>query len=232
MLIVRLRFLVAILTTVATVFAAHGTYQEKGKAQLPPGKNILWTDPGDPSSLDFQHGIGGSDRQPVPPFTFVSEDRYGTSAKINVTDARGAAWNVKWGHEARATTFCTRLVWACGYFVEPEYFVAKGRIECVHSLKRADSRVSKDGSFVNARFQLRCDTPKLLDGVGWRWDHNPCLNRSERQRLKILMLHVSNWDATDARDSVSGPNGRVRIDTNLGIFDGNSGDERPYFFAD
>src|SRR5262245_28072690 len=228
----RLPFLVAVLAVVVTAFAHQGIYQEKGKDKLPPGKNILWMDPGDPSLIDFRYGIGGSERQPVPPFTFISEDRYGTSDKINVTDARGAVWNVKWGRETRATTFCTRLVWACGYFVEPEYFIPKGRIEGARGLKRAGSRVSKDGSFENARFQLRSDTPKLLDGYGWTWEDNPFLNTRELQGLKILMLLVSNWDAKDARDWVDGPNGRRRMDTNLGIFEDDSAGELRYLYAD
>src|SRR5262249_25640619 len=125
-----------------------------------PVKNVLWVDPGDVASLDFQYGIGGSDLQPQPPFQFVNEDISGTTSKINVTDGSGALWNVKWGKEAKASTFCTRLVWACGYFVEPEYFVASGRVEGAHGLNRARSHISNDGSFVNARFQLRSGSPK------------------------------------------------------------------------
>src|ERR1051326_2756889 len=116
------------------------------------GQSVLWTDPGDVASYDFTYGTGGSERQPQPPFEFVNEDLSGTSQKINVTDARGTKWNVKWGREARASVFCNRLLWACGYAVETEYFVAQGRIDNVHGLSRAASKISRDGSFVDARF--------------------------------------------------------------------------------
>jgi hypothetical protein len=150
-------------------------------------------------------------------FVFVDEDLSGTNAKINVTDGRGRSWNVKWGREGTASVFCTRLVWACGYFAEPEYFVPSGRIESAKGLKRAGSRVSNDGSFERARFQLRSDTPQFLEGRSWTWAENPFLGTHEFQGLKILMLFVSNWDGKDARDFVNGPGGS-RMDSNLGIF--------------
>src|SRR5262249_9570222 len=141
----------AISMAVATEFAYEGEHKER-KDGLPPGQRVLWVDRGDPSLLDFRYGAGGSERQPQPPFRFVEEDLSGTSPKVNVTDTRGVTWNVKWGSEATPSTFSTRLVWACGYFVEPEYYIARGRIEGARRLSRARSRISKDGSFVDARF--------------------------------------------------------------------------------
>jgi hypothetical protein len=172
------------------------------KTQDLPVENVLWTDPGDPSTFDFTYGIGGPEQQPQPPFQFVDEDMSGTAPKINVTDGRGLAWNVKWRHEARPSVFCTRLVWACGYFVETEYFVPKGRIENVHGLKRASSFVSHDGSFLNARFQLRSGSPKFLKGRHWSWSENPFAGTRELQGLKILMLLLSNWDPKGANLAV------------------------------
>src|SRR5262245_51267259 len=150
-----------------------GTQKKRQEKILPAGQNVLWMDPGDVASLDFQYGIGGSHRQPQPPFQFVDEDMSGTNPKINVTDSRGMNWNVKWGEEARPSTFCTRLLWACGYFAQPEYFLTEGRIDGVHGLRRARPRVSKDGSFVNARFQLRSDWPQYMYGEHWKWTENP-----------------------------------------------------------
>src|SRR4051812_39391712 len=146
---------------------------QRMKENSTPDQNVLWADPGDVESLDFRYGIGGSERQPQPPFQFVNEDMSGTSPKVNVTDGRGHNWNVKWGEEASPSTFCTRLVWACGYFVEPEYFLAHGRIDGVHGLGRAKAWMSKDGSFENARFQLRSDSPTYLHGKHWTWKKNP-----------------------------------------------------------
>src|SRR5262249_6333129 len=151
-----------------------------------------WSEPGDVASLDFRYGVGGSERQPQPPFHFVNEDTSGTSPKINVTDSRGTNWNVKGGREPSASTFCSRLLWACGYFAQTEYFVPQGRIEDVRGLERARSFVSKDGSFVKARFQLRSGTPKYLKGQHWTWAKNPFSGTRQLQGLKILLLLVSN----------------------------------------
>jgi hypothetical protein len=214
----------AIFTAIASL-VAHQKGDKKNE-HLPPGKSILWVDPGDASLIDFEHGVGGSELQPQAPFRFIDEDMSGTHAKINVTDARGALWNIKWGSEATPSTFCTRLVWACGYFVEPEYFVAHGRIEGVHGLKRAKSRVAKDGSFVDARFQLRSGSATFLDDYSWTWTSNPFVRTPQLQGLKILMLLVSNWDAKDARDRAYG-----RMDSNLAIFADDSTGERHYIYA-
>ena len=158
----------------------------------------MWVDPGDPSMFDFQYGRAGSEQEPRPPFSFVNEDLSRTTPKINVVDARGVRWNVKWGDEAVPSVFCTRLASSCGYLVEPEYFVASGRIDNVRNLNRARRYVSKDGSFRNARFQLRADSPKYLKGEYWPLDKNPFLGSREFHGMQILMLLVSNWDKRDS----------------------------------
>jgi hypothetical protein len=179
--------------------------------------NVLWSDPGDVASLDFKYGVGGSEHQPQPPFSFVNEDTSGTSPKVNVVDSRGVHWNVKGGHEPSASTFCSRLLWACGYFAETEYFVAQGRIDGVHHLERARSFISKDGSFVKARFQLRSDSPKYLKGQHWTWTNNPFSGTHQLQGLKILLLLVSNWDTKEK---------------NLSIFEDDSSGEPRYLYLD
>src|SRR5262245_54436052 len=180
-------------------------------------KNVLWADPGDVAALDFRYGIGGPDRQPQPPFHFVREDKSGTTPKVDVTDARNVKWNVKWGSEARATTFCGRMAWAAGYIAQPEYFVASGRIEGVHGLDRARDRVSKDGSFEDARFQLRTDSPRFLGTSTWTWTENPFVGTRELQGLKILLMLVSTWDTKNA---------------NLATFEDNSPGGRRLLYAD
>jgi hypothetical protein len=205
-----------ILVAILIAFGLQAGTQQSRQEKLSARQNVLWTDPGDVPSLDFQFGSGGRDRQPQPPFQFVDEDSSGTNPKINVTDSRGWNWNVKWGEEASPTTFCTRLVWACGYFTQPEYFLAHGRIDGVHGLKRARSQVAKDGSFVNARFQLRSDWPQYMQGQHWKWTKNPFAGTHEFQGLKVLVLLVSNWDPKES---------------NLSIFEDNSTDSLRYFYA-
>src|SRR5579872_2988341 len=93
------------------------------------GQYVLWHDPGAVEALDFRYGIGGAEMQPQPPFTFENEDHTGTTPKVKVRDAAGRKWVIKFGPEASPDTFCTRLAWAVGYYVEPEYFVGDGVIE-------------------------------------------------------------------------------------------------------
>ena len=227
----RSQIILALLLCVSTVFSYQVIHDNPDAEKLPPGENILWRDPGDVSSLDFRFGGGGPDGQPQPPFRFVSEDLSGTVSKLNVIDARDSSWNVKFGPEGRASAFCSRLLWACGYFAEHEYFLDQGRIDGVRGLKRAKSQVSDDGSFKNARFQLRADSPKYLNGHSWTWSQNPFSGTRELQGLKILALLVSNWDTKDARDSVRSKGVRV-MDSNLGIFEDNSSGQRRYLYAD
>jgi hypothetical protein len=227
----KIQLLLLILATSSA--AAYLRGREQNKLELsPPGEHVLWRDPGDPSILDFQNGIGGKENRPQPPFRFVSEDMSGTTPKINLSDSRGANWNVKWGREAQASAFCTRLLWACGYYVTPEYFVESGRIENVRDLKRAKSKVAKDGSFENARFQLRSGLPKYLRGQSWTWTKNPFAGSRELNGLRLLLLLVSNWDAKDARDIVSDPDGGFQMDTNLAIFADDSSGARRYLYTD
>ena len=207
------QLVLSVLVVVLTVAPHQGGDRKKEAAA--PGEKVIWLDPGDPSLFDFQYGLAGSEQVPRPPFSFVNEDLSRTTPKINVTDARGVRWNVKWGDEAVPSIFCTRLASACGYLVEPEYFVASGRIDKVHDLQRVRRYVLDDGSFVNARFQLRTDSPKYLKGEYWPLVNNPFLGSREFAGMKILMLLVSNWD---------------KRDSNFGIFEDVSAGNRRYLY--
>jgi len=225
-----LRSVLAILVSISTVLASQSSHKGARLGSLPPGEKVLWTDPGDVSSLDFAFGISGPERQPQPPFRFLEEDLSGTIPKVDVIDGRGVTWNVKWGPEAHASTFCSRLLWACGYFAETEYFLAHGRIEGAHGLKRASSRISDDGSFKRARFQLRKTSPKFLEGYSWAWPSNPFSGTHELQGLKILVLLVSNWDTKDGRDAEI-KDGKLE-NTNLAIFEDHSSGQLRYLYSD
>src|SRR5689334_24582512 len=85
----RNRKIQLLVLTLATLSAdAYLRGREQNKLELPPGEHVLWTDPGDPSILDFENGVGGEENRPRPPFRFVSEDPSGTNPKINLTDSR------------------------------------------------------------------------------------------------------------------------------------------------
>ena len=215
-------YVINALLVLGTVLAASGQRNPVLEIKkLPPGERVLWTDPGDVASLDMVYGKAGRDGEPQPPFTFVKEDLGGTNPKVTVKDAKGNTWSVKFGVETNPQVFCNRLVWACGYVVEPEYYIAHGQIEGVHGLKRAKSMVGSDGSFTGARFQLRSDSPKFINDANWSWVDNMFIGTPQLNGLKILMMLVSNWDAKDARDI--DPTGKsASADTNLGIFQENA----------
>src|SRR5690349_7646454 len=85
---------------------------------------VLWTQPSSIASRDLFYGIGGEEREPVPPFHFVKEDLNGNSPKFDVEDANGVKWRVKLGAEAKPKTATTRLIWAVGYITDEDYFFA------------------------------------------------------------------------------------------------------------
>lgn len=183
--------------------------------KLPAGQNVLWQDPGAVESLDLVWGTGGEANQPQPPFQFVEEELSGTTPKVKVKDSKGGAWVVKFGEEAKPSTFATRLAWACGYTVEVEYLIARGQITGVRGLKRAAAWVQKDGAFSDGRFQLRSDRPRFITGHNWAWTSNPFLGTRELNGLKILVMLLSNWDTKDARDLTASQ----EADSNLAIFE-------------
>lgn len=143
---------------------------------------------------------------PKAPFTFLREDPSGTQPKLFVRDANRATWNVKFGFEVYNESFCWRIVQACGYFAEPSFFVAEGKIERYPGLKRPSDSISPDGRFKAGRFQRRDPAVKFLKDRNWRWDRPPFAGTKELDGLKILIMLFSNWDNKDARVGKGGPN--------------------------
>jgi hypothetical protein len=171
--------------------------------EIARGQSVIWRDPGAVEQLDFKYGIGGADHAPAAPFAFVKEDTSGTSPKALVKDAAGREWAIKFGREAKPDTFASRMVWAVGYWTEPNYFVANGVISGVRHLTRARDYVGEGGRFRDGRFQLRSDDPKYLENINWNWDRNPFEGTHELNGLKIMMMLVSNWDDKDYRDAAT-----------------------------
>lgn len=196
----------ALKTTPATEVNKPAPPKEEPPPPPKPGPTV-WRDPGKVERLNFTYGAGGQDKAPQPPFTFVEEDTGGSNPKIKVKDAAGREWGVKWGSEVNAEVFATRLVWAAGYYVEPAYFVASGKIVGISKLERAKKYVGSDGSFKDARFELKeKGIKKFNQKEGWRWDDNPFIGTKELNGLKILVMLTSNWDSKDQRDTNRGSN--------------------------
>jgi hypothetical protein len=169
---------------------------------------VLWRDPGAVERLDLAAGPGRRAMTPKPPFVFVKDLDTGTSPKVRVRDANRREWVAKWGAEVKAENFASRLVWACGYFVEPTYFVREGVIRGHPGKGKSRSYVAADGRFQDARFQLW--DSHLLEKHDWSWSYNPFLGTRELNGLKILVMLTSNWDDKDARNVDLGSNTAIQ----------------------
>lgn len=172
-------------------------------AHIGAQEHVLWRDPGDVAKLDFAAGAGGAHGFPSAPFTFVREDTSGSHPKLFVTDSRGRSWQVKFGPEIHSEPFASRSAWAAGYFVEPMYFVGEGAIRSLKALRRTSKDLRADGTFSNARFQLRDKNMQYLPDRNWAWDYNPFAGTPQLKGLKIVAMLTSNWDNKDATDTKS-----------------------------
>lgn len=174
-----------------------------------PGPTI-WRNPGKVEKLDFQNGKGGMASAPLPPFNFIEEDKSGSNPKVKIKDANGKTWGVKWGSEVHSEVFASKLVWASGYYVEPAFFIKSGKIIGAKNLSRAAKFIGTDGSFQDARFELKESGINKMQGKeSWLWDKNPFVGTKELNGLKILIMLTSNWDSKDQRDASRGSNTAV-----------------------
>lgn len=167
---------------------------------------FLWREPAVARRIDLRAPAGGSKISPRPPYRFVSEEGGGTSPKVLIRDSAGAEWRMKGGLEVHSESFSTRFVSALGYYAETNVFVARGKVESAHNLKRADGFIQPDGAFVNALFELRDPAIRFLPGRDWSWMDNPFVGTAELRGLKVLVMLLSNWDNKDVRDRSMGSN--------------------------
>jgi hypothetical protein len=174
---------------------------------VPAGQRVLWFETGNIETIDFTAGAGGQELAPQPPFQFVREEAVGTSPKVIVRDARGVEWRAKGGREVRAEAFVTRFVAALGYFAEPTWFIAHGRVDGINvGLRRASGFIEPDGRFSWAAFERRDSNMRFIDGHGWSWKGSPFAGKPQLNGLKIVTMLVSNWDNKDSRDIRDGSN--------------------------
>jgi hypothetical protein len=171
---------------------------------------VLWKESAALTVSDWVSGPGGAAAAPRVPFKFVKENLGGTSPKIDVTDAAGRTWVVKFGSEVHADTFAARFLYAVGYASAPTFFVLNGVIQSVHDVKHAKPFLMKDGSFHNARFKLHQHHERQ-----WSWVDNPFTGSRELGGLKIMIMLLSNWDTKDARDG-EGSNNAVFEESHSG----------------
>jgi hypothetical protein len=177
-------------------------------AKLPA---VLWRDPGAIGSRDLFGGAGSAATAPRGPFTFLAEDLTGHNPKVSVRDAAERHWDVKFGEEVHSEVAANRIVWALGYFVEPQYYVASGTIHGAAKLERARQHIGVDGRFREARFRLR-DPEMPRTEEEWTLSRNPVLGSKELSGLEVLMTMLNNWDIEGPLNNrvlrARGPRGR------------------------
>jgi len=167
-----------------------------------PVREVVWRDPGDPAALDLFYGAGGAKDAPRPKdrFRFVKEDLKQHNPKFDIEDDRGRKWRIKLGNEARPETAATRLLWAAGYFVDEDYFVAEIKVEELPRLHRGRKFVSSDGTVHGAQLELR---PRNVEKRGdWSWFDNPFEGTREFNGLRVMMCLLNDWDLAADNNSV------------------------------
>lgn len=215
----------SILVLMLLMLSASLTAQErddnKQNTNLP---EVCWRDPGDIASLNLYYGAGSKEEAPHPnaKYTFVKEDMQSGSPKFYVKDDQGVQWKVKLGQETQAETAATRLLWAAGYFVDEDYYLAEFKVAGMPKLQRGEDFVSAGGTVHGARLERTQKEMKKLDN--WDWFDNPFLEKREMNGLRVMMSLLNNWDLKEVNNSIYEIDGERRyVVTDLGATFGNTG---------
>ena len=204
-------------TVVLVAFALAGCATSRAPLKPPAASDatappVLWRNPGAIGSRDLFWGAGSAANAPRGPFTFLQEDLTGHNPKVSVRDAAGRVWDVKFGEEVHSEVAANRIVWALGYFVEPQYYVGSGTIRGAAGLKRAAQHVDAGGRFRAARFRFR-DPQAPRTEEEWTLARSPFAGTREMSGLHVLMTLLNNWDMEGPRNNrvlrARGPRGRA-----------------------
>jgi hypothetical protein len=198
--------------------------KNKDKEDTTNLSGTVWQDAGDLSSLNCFYGAGGKADAPNVngKFTFVKEDAAGTSPKFEVTDDQGVHWKVKLGQEPQSETAATRLLWAAGYFVDEDYYLAQFHVTNMPKLHRGGKFVSAGGTVHKARLERKIK--EIKDLSTWSWFANQPQGKQEMNGLRIMMALINNWDLKSVNNSIYEIGGeRRRVVSDLGASFGNTG---------
>jgi len=166
----------------------------------PVSVSALWRDRGDIASLNLLYGAGGKEHLPSGKFTFVKEDKEGTSPKFDIEDEQGTRWKVKLGEETKSEVAAARLVWAAGYYTDEDYYLPELRVENLPKLERGQKFVSADGVVRGARLERRIKGQKKVGN--WSWFKGPLLGTKELNGLRIMMALINNWDLKEVNNAI------------------------------
>jgi hypothetical protein len=194
---------------------------KESAANLP---EVIWRDPGNMRSLNLFYGAGGKRHAPNPhgTFTFVKEDMQATSPKFEIEDKQGVQWKVKLGEEPESETAATRFLWAAGYFVDEDYYLAELKVMGLPMLHRGKSFASADGTVHRVRLERK---QKEVKKVGtWDWFDNPFLDNRELNGLRVMMSLLNNWDLAQTNNVIDEAGGKRKyLVADLGATLGNTG---------
>jgi hypothetical protein len=185
---------------------------------------LIWRDSGDVASLNLFYGAGGTANAPDPngSFTFVKEDLQATSPKFDIKDGHGVDWKVKLGEEPEPETAATRLLWAAGYFVDEDYYLAELKVTGIPKLRRGGNFVSADGTVRQARLERKSKEVKKVGN--WDWFDNPFLDTRELNGLRVMMSLLNDWDLAQTNNSIYQVGGERRYAvSDVGATFGNTG---------
>jgi hypothetical protein len=190
------------LVGIGLVFASQAVAQQpRQKPQvLATSNSLLWREPVDIKTRDLFNGPGGRLRQPKGRLTFLQEDLDDTRPKFLVTDEAGVRWKIKLGSEAQPEVAATRLVWAVGYFVDENYYLARVKVENLPRLRRGAEFVLPDGTVYGARIER--DERSTEKHRAWPWFHNPFDGTAELNGLRVVMALINNWDLTTENNAI------------------------------
>jgi hypothetical protein len=201
----RLFNAVCIVNAVAFSIPAYAYQAPEARASGPAAETsvsstALWRDRGNIRSLSLLYGPGGKERQPAGKFTFVEEDKEGTSPKFEVVDGQGVRWKAKLGEETKSETAAARLLWAAGYFTDEDYYLPELQVEKMPKLDRGHDYVSAGGMVRGVRLE-RIVKGQTKSG-NWSWFKNPFVGTKELNGLRILMALINNWDLKEINNAI------------------------------
>jgi hypothetical protein len=193
-------FLLILILPAPAAAQKHATEEEKDKAADLPA--VIWRDRHDIATLNLFYGAGGKEHAPDPngKYTFVKEELEGHSPKFDVEDEQGIRWRVKLGQEPKPETAATRLLWAAGYFVDEDYYLAEFKVKGLPELHRGGNFISADGTVHRARLERRRTNIKKLGD--WDWFDNDFAGTKELNGLRVMMALLNNWDLSGDNNSI------------------------------
>jgi hypothetical protein len=203
--LLRLSSIFPVITALAVSIPAYAYQAPGGQAfgaavTAPVSAAGLWRDRGDIQALNLLYGPGGKEHVPAGKFTFVKEDKEGSSPKFDVVDEQGVRWKAKLGEETKSETAATRLVWAAGYFTDEDYYMPELRVEKMGKLSRGGKFVSADGVVRGVRLERKLKGQRKTGN--WSWFKNPLTGTKELNGLKIMMALINNWDLKEINNAV------------------------------